>query len=58
MLDFYRQTRCRAGWKERERGSFVREGRLLRMLGKPDGKELRIVLVEEADLPVLQVPKN
>ena len=56
VIDFYRQTLPSGGWKERERGSFVREGRLLRMLGKPAGKELRIVLVEEADLPPLQAP--
>jgi hypothetical protein len=58
VIDFYRQTLPSGGWKERERGSFVREGRLLRMLGRPEGKELRIVLVEEADLPPLQLPKN
>ncbi|MBS1150628.1 MAG: hypothetical protein H6Q89_2326 [Myxococcaceae bacterium] len=58
VIDFYRQTLPSGGWKERERGSFVRDGRLLRMLGKPEGKQLRIVLVEEADLPVLQVPKD
>ncbi len=57
VIDFYRQTLPSGGWKERERGSFVREGRLLRLLGKPEGKRLRIVLVEEADLPTLEVPK-
>ncbi len=56
VIDFYRQTLPAGGWKERERGSFVRAGRLLRMLGRPEGKELRIVLVEEADLPALQAP--
>ncbi len=53
VVDFYRQTLPSGGWKERERGAFVREGRLLRMLGKAEGKALRVVLVEEADLPAL-----
>jgi hypothetical protein len=58
VIDFYRQTLPSGGWKERERGTFVREGRQLRMLGKQEGKDLRIVLVEEADLPPLEIPKN
>ena len=58
VMDFYRQTLPAGGWKEREPGSFVREGRLLRMVGKQEGKELRIVLVEEANLPPLEIPKN
>jgi hypothetical protein len=56
VLDFYRQTLPAGGWKERERGSFVRGARLLRMLGRPEGTQLRIVLLEEADLPPLQAP--
>lgn len=56
VIDFYRQTLPSGGWKERERGSFVRDGRLLRMLGKAEGAGLRVVLVEEADLPPLQLP--
>ena len=51
VVDFYRQTLPAGGWKERERGSFVKDGRLLRMLGRPEGKGLRVVLVEGADLP-------
>ena len=56
VIDFYRQTLPAGGWTEREPGSFVREGRLLRMLAKPDGKGLRVVLVEEADLPGMKKP--
>ena len=58
VVDFYRQTLPSGGWTERERRSFVRQGRLLRMLGKPAGKALRIALVEEADLPPLQASKH
>ena len=58
VVDFYRQTLPSGGWKERERGSFVREGRLLRLLSKGEGKDVRIVLVEEADLAPLEIPKN
>ncbi len=58
VVDFYRQTLPSGGWKERERGSFVKDGRLIRMLGRPEGKATRVVLVEEADLPAtgLQPP--
>lgn len=58
VVDFYRQTLPSGGWKERERGSFVKDGRLLRLVGKPDGKGLRVVLVEEADLPPLARPEH
>lgn len=58
VIDFYRQTLPAGGWKERERGSFVRDGRLLRILGKEEGATMRVVLVEEADLPPLEAPKQ
>lgn len=56
VIDFYRQTLPAGGWKEREKGSFVREGRLLRAAAKPTSKGLQVVLVEEADLPALTRP--
>ena len=56
VMDFYRQTLPAGGWTEREPGNFVREGRLLRLVAKAEGKALRVVLVEEADLPPLKKP--
>jgi hypothetical protein len=56
VIDFYRQTLPAGGWSEREKGSFVREGRLLRILARPGAKGLGVVLLEEADLPALSRP--
>jgi hypothetical protein len=56
LLDFYRQTLPAGGWQERERGAFVRAGRLLRAASKATARGLKVVLVEEAELPALQRP--
>ena len=53
VIDFYRQTLPAAGWKEREPGNFVRNGRLLRAVTRGTKKGLDVVLVDEADLPPL-----
>lgn len=58
VIDFYRQTLPAAGWKEREPGSFVRNGRLLRAVAKPAKGGLQVVLVDEADLPPLTPPAH
>jgi hypothetical protein len=56
VIDFYRQTLPAAGWKEREPGSFVRGGRLLRAATKQTKEGLQVVMVDEADLPPLFPP--
>ncbi len=49
VLDFYRQVLAAGGFKERESGTFVREGRMIRVMGKPAGKELSVVVLDQPD---------
>lgn len=53
VIAFYRATLPSGGWREREPGSFEKGGRLVRVLAKPDGKELSVVVLNEPDLPSL-----
>ncbi|MFZ5445324.1 MAG: hypothetical protein ACOZQL_35365 [Myxococcota bacterium] len=55
VIDFYRAVLPSGGWKEREPGVFVREGRALKVLSKKQraAGELSIVLLDEVDLPPL-----
>ncbi len=53
VIGFYRATLPSGGWREREPGTFERRGRLVRVLAKPDGKALSVVVLEEPDLPTL-----
>ena len=49
VIDFYRAVLPSSGWKEREPGSFVKEGRVVRVLGKKQGAELSVVVLEQSD---------
>jgi hypothetical protein len=51
LAAFYRQTLIGAGWREREPGTFVRDGRSIRVLAKPAGNQLGVVVLEDADRP-------
>lgn len=55
VIDFYRSVLPSGGWREREPGTFVKEGRAVRVLSKRQkgSDELSIVVLEEADLPPL-----
>ncbi|MFT3709574.1 MAG: hypothetical protein QM817_18250 [Archangium sp.] len=52
VIDFYRTVLPSGGWKEREPGSFVKEGRVVRVLSKKSKTpgELSIVVLEESDV--------
>ncbi len=49
VIDFYRSVLPSGGWKEREPGTFVREGRVVRVLSKKQGADLAIVVLEQTD---------
>lgn len=49
VLDFYRQVLPSGGFKERESGTFVREGRAVRVMAKPVGGELSVVVIDQPD---------
>lgn len=56
VIDFYRSVLPSGGWKEREPGSFVKEGRVVRVLAKPQGGLLSVVVLEQADEVSLPQP--
>lgn len=49
LMSFYRQTLGGAGWKEPVPGTFVRNGRSIRVLARAEGKQLGVVVLEDAD---------
>lgn len=49
VLDFYRQVLPSGGFTERETGTFVREGRAVRVMAKRAGKELSVVVIDQPD---------
>lgn len=49
VIDFYRSVLPSGGWKEREPGTFVREGRAVRVLAKKQGLEISVVVLEQSD---------
>jgi hypothetical protein len=53
VIDFYRAVLPSGGWKEREPGAFVKDGRVVRVLSKPGAApgELEIVVLEQSDAP-------
>jgi hypothetical protein len=54
VIDFYRSVLPSGGWKEREAGVFVKEGRAVRVLAKKQGGELSVVVLEQTDDAPLQ----
>jgi hypothetical protein len=53
VIDFYRSVLPPGGWKEREPGVFVRGGRVLRVLARPEKSgRLGVVVLEQADEPL------
>ena len=57
VLDFYRTVLPSGGWKEREPGAFVKEGRVVRVLAKKQRDELSVVVLEQSD-DVLPLPRG
>ena len=49
VIDFYRSVMPSGGWKEREPGTFIREGRAVRVLSKKQGTSLSVVVLEQSD---------
>ena len=51
VIDFYRSVLPSGGWKEREPGTFVKEGRVVRVLAKKQKRstELSVVVLEQSD---------
>lgn len=49
IIDFYRSVLPSGGWREREPGVFVREGRAVKVLAKPQGAALSVVVLEGYD---------
>ncbi|MGV3623116.1 MAG: hypothetical protein ACO1OB_20015, partial [Archangium sp.] len=49
VIDFYRSVLPSGGWKEREPGTFVHEGRAVRVLARKQGKALSVVVLEQRD---------
>jgi len=53
VIDFYRSVLPPGGWKEREPGVFVRGGRVVRVLARPEKTGwLGVVVLEQADEPL------
>lgn len=49
VIDFYRSVLPSGGWKEREPGVFVKDGRVVRVMAKKQGGELAVVVLEQTD---------
>ena len=51
VIDFYRSVLPSGGWKEREPGTFVKDGRVVRVLAKKQksSSELSVVVLEQSD---------
>jgi hypothetical protein len=54
VIDFYRATLPTGGWVEREPGVFVRQGRVVQVLAKPDARSgvLGVVVLDQPDHPL------
>lgn len=50
VLAYYQTTLPALGWKEREKGTFIKGSRRLRLLTRPGQGALQAVLLEDADL--------
>jgi hypothetical protein len=50
VLSYYQATLPTLGWKEREAGSFVQQGKRLRVLTRPSGGALQVVVLQDADV--------
>lgn len=50
VLSFYQATLPTLGWKEREKGTFVRSGKRVRVLTRAFGERLQVVVLEDADV--------
>ena len=49
VIDYYRAVLPAGGWKEREPGAFVKEGRVVRVLAKQQGAALSVVVLDQSD---------
>lgn len=49
LIDFYRSVLPSGGWKERQPGVFIREGRAVKVLAKPSGQELSVMVIDSLD---------
>jgi hypothetical protein len=49
VIDFYRAVLPSGGWKEREPGAFVKDGRVVRVLAKKQRGSLSVVVLEQSD---------
>lgn len=49
VIDFYRSVLPSGGYKEREPGAFVKDGRVVRVLAKKQGAGLSVVVLEQTD---------
>lgn len=58
VIDYYRSILPAGGWKEREPGVFVKGGRAVRILARPDKAKgvLGVVVLEQADEMDLGLP--
>ncbi len=58
VIDFYRSVLPSGGWKEREPGTFVKEGRVVRVLAKKQklSTELSVVVLEQSDEGPMPAP--
>lgn len=50
VLAFYQATLPTLGWKEREKGTFAKAGKRVRVLTRPFGERLQVVVLEDADV--------
>lgn len=49
VLDFYRQVLPSGGFQERESGTFVKGGRMVRVVARRDAKGLSVVVLDQPD---------
>jgi hypothetical protein len=50
VLSYYQATLPTLGWKERDKGTFVQQGKRVRVLTRPSGKVLQVVVLQDADV--------
>jgi len=50
VIDYYRSVLPSGGWVEREPGTFVKDGRVVRVLARAKGTRLDVVLLDQPDL--------
>jgi hypothetical protein len=49
VVDFYRQVLGSGGFTERDPGTFVKQGQMVRVMAKPAGKEISVVVIDQPD---------